>query len=332
MQLRVNWVQKAPVRQLAMLLLCAAFSLRADTNADSLRYIELRSAVSADVAQSILETADLLAKQQLFSDAAEILSMVAPQKGPHTDFSQKTSQRWRVGLGADYYHLEDVDTVTMTEEEYQDYLRLTSTPLSLWGRGRCVVDFNRRFFNQAAPEIYVSNNRSSFEMPVQINLAEERLALEASLKAGKWFTDDATGTWDRIHPTVPHASDMVGGTIRLAPERSSDNSVLAYVYAPLSVDWEGYRDERSGYESFVEYRFSPGIELRRRGRVGFVLRLLDEVQYEDYYRPHSDSLDVIRNMLLIDCAIDAAAWHIQPKAEWLHDQYPVSDAPFRTDR
>lgn len=332
MRRRVNRPHKASHCLFALLLFCTTVQLRADIAADSLRYIELRRSVSPDVARSILETADLLAQQQLFSDATEILSMIAPQEIAHTDISQKTAQRWRVGLGADYYHLEDVDTVTMTQEEYQDYLRLTSTPMSLWGRGRCVVDFNRRFLNQAAPEIYLSNNRSSFEMPVHISLAEERLALEASLKAGKWFTDDATDTWDRIHPMVRHASDMVGGTIRIAPERSSDNSVLSYLYAPLSVDWEGYRDDRSGYESYVEYRFSPGIELRRKGTVGFVLRLLDEVQYEDYYRPQSDSLDVIRNMLLLECAIDAAAWHIKPKVEWLHDQYPFAGSPFRTDR
>ena len=48
--------------------------------------------------------------------------------------SAQRTGKWLWSTGTDYYHLEDIDTAMMTQEEYQDFRRLTETPLSVWMR------------------------------------------------------------------------------------------------------------------------------------------------------------------------------------------------------
>lgn len=330
----------APVRGLILgaIITCLAFSLAASEGvpADSSGYMELRKQLSAiGATPAIIETADALAAGGLYQEAIEVLESFLKTSPPASSVQDTGTigpieKKWRIAAGADYYRLEDLDTAVMTREEYQEYQRLTQTPLSFWGRGRCTVDFNRKILRRIEPEMYVSNYRSSFEVPARLNIIDNWIDLEAAIKGGKWFQEDAADT--QFNPAGSYSSDMGGLSVRIAPENPSDKLHTWSWTTPVGVDWEHYRRDRTGYESFVQFRFNPALEYRRSGAVSFSVRLSVDAQYENYYRPDSDTLDVVRGILQIDNTLRTAAWRLQPRLEWLADRYVNAASPGRVDR
>ncbi|MBN1309516.1 MAG: hypothetical protein JXA18_16470, partial [Chitinispirillaceae bacterium] len=319
-------------------IFCFFFSLAASEGipANSSSYTELRKQLSATGATpAVLETADALAEAGLYQEAIEVLKSFLKTSLPASSVQDTGTvgpieKKWRIAAGVDYYRLEDLDTAVMTREEYQEYQRLMQTPLSFWGRGRCTVDFNRRMLKRIEPEVYVSNYRSSVELPARLNIIDNRIGIEASVKGGKWFQEDAADT--QFNPAGSYSSDMGGLSVRIAPEHPSDKRHTWSWTTPVGVDWEHYRHDRTGYESFVQFRFNPALEYRRSGAVSFSVRISGDAQYENYYRPESDTLDVVRGILQIDNTLRADAWRLQPRLEWLADRYVNAASPGRVDR
>jgi hypothetical protein len=324
---------KSTFRQLQAIipLLCLFLFLPTLLNAqsapsDSAQYWNIRNRLPADDSNtSLLQTADALAKEGLYREALEICEALAPLPTEAiatipSSKAKKKSNVWRVSLGSDYYHLEDYDDTTMmTPAEYKDYLRLTESPLSIWGRAAYEINCNHPIVHQLSPRLYISNYRSSFELPATFRFFSDHFSIEPAVKAGKWFQEDAS---DSIvfKPFQRYSSDMGGASFRLAPIAAPKNERWSW-RAPFTVDWEHFDKDRSGYESLIEYQFSPAIEYRKTGTTSFAVRCMGEAHYENYYRPESDSLDVLRGMINGESTIRTNHHNLQVKGEWLHDRY-----------
>lgn len=319
--------------------------------ADSVSYHTLRSRLNTkDELNATVLTADALAKEGLFEEAVEILLTVIDTSGPTIDTVQTPTtsgkeRHWRLSAGGDYYHLEDVDTLEMTPDEYDAYQRLMQTPASVWERAKHTIEYEHKILRRIAPEAYVSNYRTSLEIPLQLQLIPENLALEVSTKLGKWFQEDGSSdsTFAMVHG---HSSDMGGAAVRLTAENSVGNTGRWSWAAPFAVDWEHYRRNRPGYESFIEYRLSPGVEYRPGGEGGLSTRFTGELRFEDYYhpctdttgshddtfRPVSDTMDALRGMVHLESSLRGGSGMLQLKAVWFSDNYVDASSPASVNR
>ncbi|MGD9200299.1 MAG: hypothetical protein PVI26_01945, partial [Chitinispirillia bacterium] len=201
----------------------------------------------------------------------------------------------RISSGIDYYRLEDVDTGAMTQEVLNDYRRLTETPLSIWLRAKISIRPMLPALDEITPEAYISEKKGRFETAVRFILPGNTVRVEPSLKVEKWFKSGAgsdTASDASYAPFSKQDSDMGGGYCRilLAPPSKPDAKIRFTI--PLSVHGEYYRNDRPGYESFIEYGFSPEMEMTL-GTLLSHLRIFGDVKYKDYYRKVSDSPDYI---------------------------------------
>lgn len=323
---------------LLLIILTTNSLLYAETTAstDSSTYWCLRNQLPNDkTTLSILQTADALAEEGLYKEAAEILStLITPQTTidtNHVNYNSNETTYWRISLGTDYYHLEDFDSTEMSIEEYHDHQRLTEFPLSLWGRAKYTITLDRGILRKFTPNTFISNYRSSFELPVMLLLLKNRLSLETTAKAGKWFQADAR---DSSHVDILqlHPSDMGGFLLRCIPGSSTENSSKWTWSTPIVVDWEHYNKDRTGYESLIEYRLMPTIEYRQKGRSSLSARFIGEAHYENYYRSISDTLDVLRGMIHLESAIRSDWYYLQIKSAWFHDNYLNASSPSTVNR
>ncbi|MBN1575221.1 MAG: hypothetical protein JW913_01620 [Chitinispirillaceae bacterium] len=325
----------------SVIITCCTFSLAAaseETKADSSCYLELRKKLPATgTTAATLETADALAGEGLYEEAVEVLQTLSVQE-QHDGGISRNSKTFddvldiQISVGADFYQLEDVDTGVMTVEEFREYQRLTEAPLSIWRRAKYTINSNQGILDRIALQTYLSNYRSFIEIPVQLHLPENRIRfnIETNAKAGKWFQPDATSPYI-LEPFSDsgglYPSDMGGLSLRFLTESSSERKRGWSWSAPVVIDWEHYHHDRTGYESFVEYRITPAVEYRHDGATSFSSRLIGEARYENYYRTISDSLDAFRGLLHLENTVRTDLSLLQVKGMWFHDNYVNASSP-----
>jgi hypothetical protein len=101
--------------------------------------------------------------------------------------------------------------------------------------------------------------------------------------------------------------------------------------APVSMDWEHYRGDRPGYESFIEYRLLPSLEIPQ-GKLPLHLRFSGQAEFEDYYRKVSDSLDVVRLSGRIEASARGDKRSGTMSVAWMGDRYTNDADPAAIDR
>jgi hypothetical protein len=290
---------------------------------DSLIYAEIRARVAAqDSASQALAPADALAQAGLYGEAIEILREVyAPVAvTPDTAASRPRirSTQWRLSSGLDYYHLEDIDTVAMTPEELRDYKRLTETPLSAWLRTKAAIKPATDFIDEITPQVYVSERKGRVETSARLSSFGGLVRYEPSVKAEKWFRTNASDS--SFKPTDGQPSDMGGAALRMTVGNASRLHRRLEWEAPLSIDWEHFRIDRSGYESMVEYRFMPAIQLSAES-LPLRGRFSAQAEYEDFYRAMSDNLDVLRISGRAEGYATTAKFNLMLTGAWMGDRY-----------
>jgi len=308
------------------------FSARAESrDNDSAAYHDARTRISiADSTQSLITAADALAAEGLFADALELLAELSPGNagtgGPPAD--RRTA--WRLSTGVDYYHLEDVDTVAMTSEQLRDYQRLTETPLSVWLRAKAAFTPRPGLLREIAPEALVSERKVRLEIPGRLAFFNDGLLLEPALKAEKWFRADGTAD-SAFDPFAGQPSDMGGLLFRLTPGNTARSGCRILWSVPVTIDWEHYRRNRPGYESFVEYRIAPALEARSAA-FPVSARMDGEVRYGNYFGGGADSLDVLRLLCRGETALRSDKGSAMFGVSWMGDRYMDAQAPSATDR
>jgi len=304
-----------------MLIVCTKVSL--SQSADSLAYDSLRTRVAAiDSTHPALQTADALAGAGLYDDASAILSEHAPADPAESTHGERGSPRttqWRISSGVDFYHLEDHDTVGMNAEELRNYQRLTETPLSVWLRAKSTILPQAAFLGELSPEVYVSERKSRLSAVARSSLLSGLLHLEPSVKAEKWYRDSVQDA--SFAPFARQSSDMGGAAMMLTATNADKTPGTSFIWtAPVSVDWEHYRSNRWGYESFVEYGVSPSLEIRPEGKsVG--TRISARGWYEDFYGSDTDDLDVARFSGLLEGMGRNEKYNAVVSAGWMGDWY-----------
>lgn len=290
---------------------------------DSLSYTILRdSLIQKDSSEQIFLTTDALAEAGLYSDALELLN-----NNFKDGFSENTSpnkqgkKQWRISTGIDYYHHEDVDTATMTPEEHKEYKRLTEAPLSVWVRTKSTIKPDHSLVDEITPEIYVSERKSKIETSALFSSFNGLLQYEPSVKAEKWFRSDASGQ-SPFKPASKQPSDMGGLSLRTKINSIAENKNFNWI-VPLCLDWEHYRSDRPGYESFIEYSLFPSIELKNK-TVNSNLGVL--MEYEDYYSTDYDSLDVLRFTASVDASVRVSKMFSFFNLIWIGDRYTKSSS------
>ncbi len=300
---------------------------------DSAAYASLRVAVAeTDSTHPALSTADALAQAGLYGEASDILREHAP--GPQSvitgkDAARKTGASWRISSGVDYYHLEDVDTAAMTPEEQRDYQRLTETPLSVWLRGKSVIRPASPVVEEIAPEVYVSDRKARLETAGRFSLLDGWVGIEPALKAEKRLRDDSAHA--PFEPASADSSDMGGISLRLTAENSGHPEKQLTWSVPLTIDWEHYRFDNPGYEAFVEYRLAPSLEWRSAS-LPLGARLSAALEYENFYRPESDSLDALRTSVRTEASLRKGRVTVRAESAWMGDRYPHASGPEAIDR
>ena len=246
---------------------------------------------------------------------------------------EKPWEPWRVSAGVDYYHLQDVDTVAMTPEQLQDYQRLKKIPLTAYTR----VSFEARpsaagVLEKITPEIYLSSYKGRIEVPGRLRIGGDRFSLTPAITAEKWF-DSTAADRESFDPAKKQPSDMGGASLRFEQSSSLIRGALWSFTAPLFLDWEHYRADKPGYESFVEGRMTPGVDLHYGEKIPLSTRLTGEIRYEDYYRKESDSLSVTRYFVRMDNDfISQAGLTLNLSAQWQGDRYSKRHVPADIDR
>ena len=310
---------------IAVLRLRGADSDSTAAENDSTTYTALRNRIAAtDPVNQALATADALAEAGLYEDALELLRehAPAPDSLPRHSGSLNTTQKtasWRWSSGIDYYHLEDFDNATMTPEEERDYRRLTETPLSVWSRLSATLTPWRGSQAVVLPELYLSERKSRLETAIRYQTPGGAIGMEPAIKAEKWFRSDASDA-SHFRPGTAQPSDMLGAALRCTIGNSERKQGPLHFAVPLAVDWEHYREDRPGYESFIEYRCYPNLEIEK-GILPLHLRLSAEIQFEDYYRDVSDYLDVVRLAGRLEGMFRGAAGTSTITAAWMGDRY-----------
>lgn len=318
----------------ALMIVAAVVSLRAE-NADSCAWITLRgrAAVSDSVNQAV-RTADALAAAGLYAEAVDILrehasARVDTAAALSTALSAQTRTKWRISSGVDYYRLQDVDTSAMTPQELRDYRRLTETPLSIWLRAKSTITPAVAGIEEIVPELYVSDRRGGVETAVHFSSPGGLLRLEPAAKAQKWFRADASAD-SPFEPTAGQPSDMAGASLQLTAGNAPNSARLIWV-VPIAVDGEHFRADRPGYESFVEYRMFPSLEMQAHA-LPVRCRLSAQAEYENYYRGVSDTLDVVRFSGRAEAHVRAPAMTAFMSGAWMGDRYTNASSPEAIDR
>jgi hypothetical protein len=310
------------VSRLSLFVVMVSLHLVASSpESDSTAYHTLRNSVlTGDPANQTIPTADALAEAGLYKDAIDLLQQYALPSDTLSSTSSSAKQEkrvaWRWSSGVDYYHLEDFDTAGMTIEEQRAYERLTETPLSLWTRLAATVTPWDSTAASLHPELYISERKGRFETALRYLLPGGLFEYEPMVKAEKWFRSNASDSV--FNPDTSQPSDMVGAAVRCSMGNHSREHRPLHFSLPLSIDWEHYRTDQPGYESFAEYRFRPSLEL---GEGLPPLRFSTEVQLEDYYRDSSDYLDVIRWSGRAEGTFRNGSTHGFAAVAWLGDRY-----------
>jgi hypothetical protein len=304
-------------------LVLVAFTSTSTAQNDSLTYSSLRARVATtDSTSQALCTADALADAGLFGDAIEILQEYAPAAvAQDTTASQplKKTAQWRLSTGLDYYRIEDLDSQTMSPEEIRDYKRLTETPLSAWLRAKRTIKPAVDCIEEITPHVYVSERKGRFETIAKISAFNGIVQCEPLLKVEKWFRADASDT--SFEPTDGQPSDMGGAALRLTAGNAPRPRTRLEWSVPLSIDWEHYRDDRPGYESLVEYRFLPALQISAES-LPLRGRFTAQAECEDYYNSEiSDSLDVWRLSGLAEGYATFAKFSALLSGNWMGDRY-----------
>lgn len=317
-----------------LFLLFSLSMIAAAPPADSAAYASLRATVaSADSTRpAALTTADALAEAGLYGEALDILREHASGRKSATereDTARKGDAAWRFSSGLDYYHLEDVDTAEMTAEELRDYRRLTQTPLSVWVRGKSTIRPASPAVEEIAPQAYVSDRKARMETAARFSLLDGRMGIEPSLKAEKRLRADTAGA--SFEPASADSSDMGGLSLRLTAGdgTGSDNPVRWSV--PGTVNWEHYRFDNPGYEAFVEYHLTPSLEWRPASTLPGG-RLSAALEYENFYRPESDSLDVLRTSARAEAYLRKGRANVHAEGAWMGERYVHATALGAIDR
>ncbi len=256
--------------------------------------------------------------------STSVLTEVFPQETPVESKSgipiqvEGKKQPWHISTGVDYYHLEDVDTATMTSEELRDYKRLTETPFSVWTRIKTEIK-PVTIINDVAPEFYLSENKTRLKIPLRTKLFKQVLRLESILKAEKWFSADASGRTP-FKPFYGQPSDMGGLALTAIPGNASQADTRFIWSLPVAVDWQHYRINRPDYESFVDTRITPTLEIR--GAASSLSALITaEAGYENYYSGNVDSLDVMRMLVRGETSLHTGKGRMAMTAAWMGDRY-----------
>lgn len=287
---------------------------------DSLSYTILRdSLIQKDSSEQIFLTTDALAEAGLYSEALELLNNNFKDRFNESNSQNKHEVKWRISTGIDYYHHEDFDTATMTPEELRDYKRLTEAPVSVWLRTKSNVKLDNSLIDEIIPEIYVSERKSKIKTSAFFSSFNGFLQYEPSVKAEKWFRSDASGQ-SPFKPASKQSSDMGGLSFRTKINSIAENKNLNWI-VPLCINWEHYRSDRPGYESFIEYSLFPSIELKNKtvnSNVGVLM------EYEDYYRTEYDLLDVFRFTANADASVRVSKMFSFFNLIWIGDRYTKS--------
>jgi hypothetical protein len=306
----------------------------AESARDSLAYLDIRAQVlQSDPSNQALLSAHALFDAGLFTEAVELLREHAPPPGAAKQPARPEGSphvQWRVSTGIDYYHLEDFDTITMTPEELRDYKRLTETPLSLWLRAKVSIRPQTGHVENVDPEAYLSERKGRLETTARFSSPGGAFRFEPSIKTEKWFRPDASDD-TTFAPAKPQPSDMGGAAFRMTLENQRQEEALFRFNAPVSVDWEDYRSDRPGYESFVEYRLLPSLEIPR-GKLPLHLRFSGQAEFEDYYREESDRLDVVRLSGRVEGNARGDKRNGNISVAWMGDRYTSDSDPAAIDR
>lgn len=290
---------------------------------DSLSYTILRDSLFNDnPSDQIFLTTDALAESGLYVEALELLNEHSGKKNTDTADNKIPKVNWRISSGIDYYHLEDLgDTVRMSPEEFKDYKRLTEAPLSLWVRAKSIIKPDNSIIEEIIPEVFISERKSKIKTSALLSSFNGYLQYSPSIKAEKWSRSDASGE-SPFKPISAQPSDMGGLSLKSSINSIKENSNLRWVI-PLNIDWEHYRSDRPGYESFVEYSLFPSIELRRQA---MNIHLTASVEFEDYYSMKYDSLDVLRLSARSDGSIHTSKMFSFFNLLWTSDIYNKSNS------
>lgn len=272
---------------------------------DSLNYLLLREKiVSKYLTKEVLLTSDELANAGLYKEAIELLTEFEKKEtekykpnlsSKNITFTKKT--KFRVSSGIDYYHLEDIDTAVMTPEELKEYKRLTETPLSIWQRtsSNFTFLFDSNFITSFSPELYNSQRKSFISLNTDLSLPYN-IYIKPEITLQKWHYTDSSFEF-----TKPLPSDMIGGILKIGQEKKYNEKTKYSI--PFTLNIENYRYDSPGYESYVEYRLSPSLDLWANN-TNLQTRLSVDLQYENYFKTESDTLDVIRSLAGVEGIIN----------------------------
>ncbi|MDG5813837.1 hypothetical protein QA601_02010 [Chitinispirillales bacterium ANBcel5] len=287
-------------------------------NTDSINYKALRKHItSQDTASYIVKTADNLANSGLFAEALELLKPFSCYQCNDTAESPATIS-WRISTGFDYNYLQDVDTAVMTREEYQQYRRTLDTPHALWFRASASYNTPLVFLNRIAPDLYISKQTNRFRVPFFIFDEKERLQLRPSFKLEK-RTQFHDNKGDVFEPFKNHPSDMAG--VSLYGEITSTSNSNSHIFwrVPLSIDWTHYREDLPGYESTIDYRINPSIELQSQSGM-ISASFLTEIHYQSHYK-NFDSLNLLNSYASSEIRLRKGMLSTSFWSTWIHEKY-----------
>jgi hypothetical protein len=315
-----------------MLLAAAMTRILAQNVSDSASYFQLKEKIpQADSLQIVLETADALAGQGLYAEAMDMLLKLTHKEEP-VKTPEKRHSPWRISTGVDYYHLQDVDTIAMTPDQLRDYQRLTQTPFTTYVRAAYEICPLFGMFEKATPQVYFSSYKGGGEIPLLMHMGNGRYTLEAALKADKWFQPTAADR-DSFNIVKKQDSDRGGASLRFSQSAPFIHGKRWSLIAPVSLEWEHYRADRPGYESFAEGRLTPVLEIRYKEGSPLSTRMTGEARYEKYYRKVSDSLSAARFLARMENDFKSSSGlTMNLSAEWQGDRYADRHVPADIDR
>lgn len=296
-----------------------------ETVNDSASYCKLRKQyVQKDENSPVIRTADALAQEGFFTEAADVI--LASAKGPAKEKNVKSTSGslWQLSTGIDYSRLEEVDSAAMTLEELQDYRRLTRIPLSIWARARRTIGLGENA--DVRPEIHLSGYKSRLEIPFKMQFAQNRYTVQMAPKGEKWFSS-TVGT-PNFRPFKTDSSDMGGAALSLLYQNTNSETSWSL---PFVMDWEHYRFDRSGYESFVEYHTAPFFEYRSDDQP-LSASISGELRLTDYYGTWADTLDLIEGTVSARTTFTKKNYSVLAESHYLKNVFVNTQALSQTDR
>ncbi len=271
---------------------------------DSLEYVRQKNIFlsSTEFDSNALATADLLASEQLFSEATTLLRVMAKNDTaifyPKNYQTNNAKSGWNVSFGTAIYQLDDIDTTTLSTEELRDYKRLTETPILFWTRTKKKMNIKNKLFTNIIPELYLSTERATLELAGKRESFKEIVDIDFVLRSEK-----------RYPIQTKNRSDMISCLLSVTP------SALLF---PVSAELVKYRSNRDGYESLNRFSFSPSIEKRRISQ-NIYGGIEAVVAYEDY-TPQYDSMDLIVGRVFADLAIAKGIANVSTAATVLYEK------------